>query len=743
MNKINRAIIWASLAFIPQTGLPATQVIDLSLLHTDEANSKFGEYNDLQASGSKVTGAFNLSGDTPWSTDRGHWQMEAKNLGLGSYDFSYTLNEPNRYKVKLTFDGSQQYTRTDTRTPFIDNSNNTLGLPANWMAAPTTTGLTALNSGTFSSTLPTFDEEVHRDSIDLELKLVLGKHWQFDGSYQSHQRQGTQLIGAAIFFDASTAFAAIMPTEIDEETLVYRTSLTYSTNRLINTVTYLHSSFDEKNDQLQWVNPFAFSDNPTVSYPSGKASVSLAPDNDRQSLRITGSHQPVSINGLSIAWDTDWTETEQAGNLLPYSVNPALRITEPVPINDIEVQLDSFTGKVRFSYRVPGKWFKRLNLRSSYSIDDRDYDKDRTAFNYIRGDGANQPQSVLGIYANAHDYRKERSLVAADYRMSWWRSKATLAFERTDVERKNAAVTATDTDTVRGVLRIMPMDHFGVRIESAISDRSSSTYQWDQSFLANRTPAFIAQTPLDQRFNNHPLLSQFHLANAETDDLKVRLSYTGFERWSFALDLQQQETDYDKTILGLVDADSSYYGIDVQYLASAQFTGYAMASWASYDANTAGRSFGGGIEKPADRTEAPLPQGSDPGRDWMTRIQDKLFTFSAGLTWQNLARLSAEANYTFVRTESEFQADTGGASDLDARGLPDVDTELVSINLSITYQFNENTGLTAIYQYFDFEESDWATQGVTFDSVSNLLGAGQSSLDGEVNLIGISIQHRF
>ena len=223
----------------------------------------------------------------------------------------------------------------------------------------------------------------------------------------------------------------------------------------------------------------------------------------------------------------------------------------------------------------------------------------------------------------------------------------------------------------------------------------------------------------------------------------MMISYTGFDRWSFNVDMQQQNIDYDKTVLGLRNADTSYYGIDVQFFASEHFTGYGMASQSLYETSTAGRSFGGGIEKPANGIVFPRPQGSDPARNWVTSIDDEVLTISTGLFWQSLETLSTDVNYTFVRTESGFLAETGGSSNLDATGLPDLETELHVINLSVTYQINEKTDVTVSYQYFDYEESDWPTRGVAFDSVPDLLGAEQSSRNSDVNVLGVSFQHRF
>ncbi len=109
-----------SVALLPASSLAATGEITAELLHTDADGAQFGQYSDLQDSGTHFLGGFDLTGKLPWS-DQGYWSAEAANLGLQTYDFSYELREPHRYKISLTLDGSQQFKRDDGRTPFFQS----------------------------------------------------------------------------------------------------------------------------------------------------------------------------------------------------------------------------------------------------------------------------------------------------------------------------------------------------------------------------------------------------------------------------------------------------------------------------------------------------------------------------------------------------------------------------------------------------------------------------------------------
>ena len=724
-------------ALLPASSLAATGEITAELLHTDADGAQFGQYSDLQDSGTHFRGGFDLTGKLPWS-DRGYWSAEAANLGLQTYDFSYELREPHRYKISLTLDGSQQFKRDDGLTPFFKQSGNNLGLPANWVAGSSTSDMTA-----FSSTAREFDQEVKRDAIFLDVTFYLNTQWQLDASVHTSKREGTQAKGAAVYYDASTAFAAILPVEIDEDSSSVSVQLNFSGERLVQSVSLLYSEFDNQVGQLIWANPYSGTGNADVDYPVGRASLAASPDNERQQLQFSGSYLPRIAPGLSIQWNGAWDQVEQDDLLAPYTVNPLLSVADPLPTSRSENNLDVFTGGMRLSYRPRSKSLRNLQLRANYFIDDRDYNKDRIAFNYVRGDASDQPGALSSIYSNAHDYQQERTLAGADYRLPWLRSKISLEYEYDVIERQNAAVDETETDTYRGVFRFSLGNDVMVRVDGSLSDRNASTYQWDRSFLTSRTADFINQTPVDQRYNNHPALSQFHFSDAETDELKLNLTYSGLSAWFFSVNLQWKDIDYNDTELGLTRAESSFYGLDIQYSPSSNITGYGNASWSGYESRAAGRSFGGGIEKAANRVTPPLPEASDPTRNWRMGNKDEVVTISAGLTWKISERLDVDANYTWVDSESSFDTKTGGAGDLDTTPLPDVDTELHSLTLSADFSMNERTSMTLTYQYFDFEETDWARQNVSYNSVSNLLSPGEPEADETVNLFAIALQYQF
>lgn len=699
-------------------------------LYAGSDAAHFGEYRGLEEEGGYLVADFLIEG----GNQSHYWIAEGHSLGLSTYDFRSEFGRQDRYVIELTLDGIAQFKRDDGVTPYLVASDDRLGLPAGWTAGSGTSDFTS-----FSDNASNVDQELQRDTASISIEYNFNPNWRLDASFRQEQVVGTKIEGASLYFDASTAFAVQLPVDVDYDTTTFSNTLHYSGERINAALTLTRVEFDNKNGQVIWANPYGGLGNPNVDYPSGEASLSTTPDHERRQIRFTGGYLSAALPGLGIQWDSAWEEVERDEPLDPYTVNSTLIVTDPLPRQDLDADLDKFSATIRISYRPSA--LRALALRAGYRVDDRADDKPEDVFSYVRGDAFDQLDSSLAIYSREQDYEKERFTAGADYRLPFWRGKLSFDYEYEETERRQAAVQETEQDTYRGALRLSPFDTSTIRFGWHFTDQGASTYEWDQSFLARRTPTFISQVPEDQRFDNHPGLSQYHLANAETDELTLSLSHSGFDRWTIGFDYRWQDIEYDETEFGLTNAESRSYSLDVQYFTTARLTAYGYATLSNYETDAAGRSFAGGAEKPANHVFPPLPQASDPRRNWFVVTEDDIASAGAGLTWQMNERLNLELQLVYVNTESDNGFSGGGAAGLNTAGLPTVETELRHLTLSVEYALTSSSVLTFQYQHYDYKETDWAMQDVTWNTMNNLLGLGEQPDDENINLFGISFRH--
>jgi MtrB/PioB family decaheme-associated outer membrane protein len=706
--------------------------LGIETLHTSSNAAHFGEYNDLNDSGSRIIGNLDAGGELPLGGVGMRWWIDATDLGLATYDAAFGAADQGHYGARIDFVGLRQFTSDDGVTPYRGNAS--LALSDGWVAGPTTADMTGL-----AATLASFDEKKRRAIAAIDAWYLVDANWSIEAAFRHEHKTGTEVQGGAVYIDGSSGNAALLPAPIDYTTQDFTTTLRYSTARFTNALAYVYTRFDNQEAQLAWDNAYANVVDPQADYPNGRGAMSLAPDYDRQQLRLDGSLR--ALPGLDLQWDGAWASTRQSETLGPYTINTALAVPIPVPRSASDAELTTTTVDLRMVYQPRTATLRRLLLRGGYHYDDRNYAKPRDPYDYVRGDGAEQPPAQFGIYDTAHDQRRETIDAAVDYRPPFWRSKFSAEYQALSVERENSAVHQTDTDTYTLVWRAAPAVSVDTRLEWSYADRSGSNYDYAQAYFAEHTSDYIDQIPADQRFDNHPLLRQYQLADAELDSAKLRTSYGGIEHWYLAAEVQWHNSDYVHSALGLQQTESWFYGADVDYTPADTLSAFGHVSFSEYQTDAAGRSFGGGIEKPADVVVPPLPQGSDPARDWSNRSDDRVWTAGAGVTWQYSQRLDFSLEYTFVTTRSSNRFGSGGSQFLDPARLPDLDTTLRQCGLSARYRWRDAAAVTLRYQYYDYQIDDWAYDSVGPATLPDVLTLGQQADDERVNLVSVSLSY--
>jgi MtrB/PioB family decaheme-associated outer membrane protein len=699
--------------------------IELGLAYTSDDNYMFGQYNGLQED--EVT----IIGNLQWqdfSRGESYWQASMTDLGLDTREGQVTWGKPDRLRVSLGFDSQQQVRNNSGRTPFRGGDNQLL--PDNWVSGSTTSDWTVLDES-----LRQFDRELDRDRFFLEASAKLSDRWRMETSLSYEEKEGNGDTGGAIYTDASAGDAVLLRSPVDYRTTEFDIGLAYSGQRLHLDGHLAYSDFDNKDDLLSWQNPYS-SFGPRVRYPEGVGGLGLAPDNDQVSGRLTGHY--IFSSDARLQFDGSYAVASQDQNYLDYSVNQALLVTEPLPASDFDGEVATSTFNTKLLLRPLAK----LNAQLFYKIRDRDYDADRNGYRYIRGDGSDQPGQALTVYNTNHDFRSQTTGAELSYRLPL-RSKLSFEYAYEKVERKNAAVEETQEDRYTLAYRIQPWSNFSARMSLLYGDRAADDYEWAQSYYALLDSELINATPENQRYINHPELSQYYLSNRERWEGKVDLSYLPAERWNLNLNLLWRDDDFDESNLGLTESEWGRAHFSVSYTASDTLSGSVYTGYDRFEGDQTSRAFRGGQEKNAFATYPPLPQASDPQQDWDINTTDSSFTVGTNLLWQPVEALELSLDYSYVDTTSEQDYSTRPGGSVSASDLPDVDTTLHHFEASGTWHLREALSLRLHYQYYDFDSNDWAWNNVQADTIGKVLTFGQDNPNEEIHYVGASVIYRW
>lgn len=699
--------------------------LQLGLGYTSDDNYVFGQYNGLNKDEATVIG--NLQ----WQDFRDgehYWQASFSDLGLDTREGEVTWGKPDRLRINLGFDSQQQVRNDSGRTPF--RGDDTQRLPDNWVS-----GLTTSDFSTLNGSLRDFDRELQRDRLFIGVEARLNDNWSVQSNLSYEEKEGHSDVGSGIYIDAASADAVLLRSPVDYRTTELDLGLSYASDRLHVNGQLGYSDFDNKDDVLTWQNPYSsFGEN--VAYDNGVGGLSLAPDNDQASGRLTGHY--IFTTTTRLQFDGSYAVASQDQNYLEYTVNPALLVTEPVPRSDFDGEVATSTANVRVLFQPIAK----LNAKVFYKVRDRDYDTDRDGYLYVRGDGGDQPDSRLTVYNTNHDMTSQTAGFEAKYRLPG-SSRLSFEYEYEEVERRNAAVEETEEDRYTLGYRIRPSSKVSVRMQAQFADRAADTYEWAQSYYALLDTQLINATPDNQRYTNHPQLSQYYLANRERWEGKVDLSYLPGPHWNLNLNMLWRDDDYDQSKLGLTESTWGRIHFSASYAASESLSASAYLGVDQYEGDQTSRAFRGGQEKNAFDIYPPLPQASDPSQNWDINATDTSFTLGANLQWLPATDLELQLSYNYVDTKAEQDYSTRPNSALVASDLPDVDTRLHHIEATGLWHMREDLSVQLDYQFYSYKSDDWAWDKVQADSIAKVLTFGQDNPNEDIHYVGASVIYRW
>jgi MtrB/PioB family decaheme-associated outer membrane protein len=699
--------------------------IQFGLGYTSDPNFMFGQYNGLQEDGANLIGNLNW---TSFDNADSYWKISGNDLGLDTREGSITWGKVDRLKVSLGFDSQLQVRNNSGATPF--RGNNQLTLPEDWVSGTYTSQFSNLNES-----LRGFDRELERNRYSLGFEARINDDWQFLSNLNYEDKKGTSDTGGAVFSDASAGDSVLLPAEVDYSTTELDLGLLYQGNRLNLDGRLFYSDFNNREELLSWQNPYS-NFGPNVRYPAGVAGLGLAPDNERSSGRLSGHY--LIAPEARLQFDGSYSVTSQDQDFADYTVNPLLTADVPVPLDNLNGEVATGIANVRLLMRPLAK----LNLELRYKGLNKDYDAPREGYQYVPGDGGNQSRPALSVYNTRHDYSTQTFGIEGSYRLPL-HSKLRLEYDYETIHRDNAAVDKTRESRFVAAYRIQPWQSFSTNIELHLGDRAASTYEWAQSYYAMLDTDLINATPDKQRYQNHPSMSQFYLANREYLEGRLDFSFIPTTDWNLNLNLQLREDDYDKTELGLDKTQWRRLHFSASYNAAENLNLSFYGGYDNYEADQTSRAFRGGQEKNAFEVTSPLPQASDPTRNWDIDSSDASITLGANLNWLALDNVELDLDYSFVDTRSKQDMKSYGGTGLAPSDLPDVDTTLHHIQASGTWHLRDSLSIKLDYQYYRYSSNDWAWQGVNANTIDKVLSFGERNPNEQIHYVGASVIYRW
>jgi MtrB/PioB family decaheme-associated outer membrane protein len=352
------------------------------------ANATFGRYTGIDHSGAYA----DVSGSGQARSDDGSYlNSDLESLGLASRQGYVEGGREGRYDLRVSYEGQPTQLYDTGATPYQANGTN-LGLPAGWIAAGSTGGMSALGSS-----LNPLKLESDRRTVALLARYFAGQNWTLFGEFRRQEHDGTGLTSASFLTEAVQ-----LPQPFDYVTNSFETGAAWSGRKASFRLSYTGSWFSDDNSSITFANPYL----PIVP-GSTQGQLGVPPSNTLQQLAATGNVQ--------LPWFTTLTYTASLGTLkqnaafLPVSTLPGSTVPGP----------GSLDGDVHLSHYALGlasRPLPKLNLHGNATYDGHDDKTNPLAIAYIVTD------TFPGGTAITPRYSEDRVRLdgGADYSLARW-----------------------------------------------------------------------------------------------------------------------------------------------------------------------------------------------------------------------------------------------------------------------------------------------------------------------------------
>ena len=644
-----------------------------------------------------------LNADLEGTSDDAAWRVTARELGIDTRALSADYENDAGYSLFGEYWQNPSRQNGTLSTPFVNIGSTELQLPAGWVAGDETGDMPDLQTS-----LRQFNIGTERRRYTLGGDSTFGPGMTFKATAVYETKEGMELIGGAIGrgfgldnppYGVGTR-ATLMPVPIDYQTTQLDMKLGYQKPKYGVELGYYLSVFRNGHDSLSWENPFSLDitggSGHGGQFPlaSSAGTLSLYPDNQFHRLSLSGNYlmgQTTRFYGMVSAGMMKQDQT-----FLPLSANPALAAPPVLPVNDLDAD-----ASVTDAYlRVTSKPLPKLSLKAAYRFHSRD-DNDRLlgAYNYYALDSSEIGREVI---SSPYYYRKQEFDLSARYRISS-NTSIGLEYELEDILRDYVDIEREDVDEDRFGAHVdfRPLDNLSFWIHGEHAERSGSNYV--------------------TAIGENPLLRKFHFADRTQNNFLVRATYDLNDSVSLSASYDRLEDEYDNSVVGLQDAVHDIYSFDIAYQFNENLSFHGFVS----------------------REEATSRQtGSTDGVSvtWSADYEDTIDSFGVGLEWQAIPeRLKLSLDLAM----SDGSEAVTLSSSSPVVQYPDLTSDMLSIRLSATYQYDKQTDIRLTYWHEQLDTDDWALDDLDVNSTPNVILTGEQSPNYDDHVVMVSVVRHF
>ncbi|MEJ2534971.1 MAG: MtrB/PioB family decaheme-associated outer membrane protein [Gammaproteobacteria bacterium] len=624
---------------------------------------RFGSYRGLEDDGFYAA----IDGNATYRDAEGMYlDVMADDLGIDSRRLDMRGGRMGSYEIRFGWQEIPFYRGYSAATPYAGQGGTVLTLPANWVPAAGTSGMTELAGALQPAPLG-----VKRDILDAGLTWRATSNWSFDVDAQRQEKTGTRPWGGGgLYFNS----AAVLPAPVDYTTDRIDAGVNWTGSRASLRLGFMGSWFDNGANSMAW--DHAFSGTPETT----RFQAALEPDNEYYQFSLSGAYR--LTDRINFSGHAAMGEGTQDEAFLPYSVNPDFGgLVLPRASLDGQVDTSIFNVGGKLTARVNSK----LSLTARYKYDERDNQTPVDLWTPVVADFIQNEERFN------RPYGFERTQYSLDARFRFTsRFRLAAGAKQLELDRTLQAVEESDDTTfwTEATWTGLPLTQIRLKLEA--TERDISEYRANDS----------GPGPVD-----HPLFRKYNQADRERTRVILDASVMATDRLTLNLNAANAVDDYTDSPLGLQNSNVESFNLSLDYAASETMTFYAFAGYETIESSLDGSASLSSLDR------------------WFADTRDRIMTGGVGGNWF----LSETGNLGVDLLASDTRGNIDVRTSADEDPFPALRTELVNLRLHWNQKIGENWGYRLLAEYENFEATDWGIDGYGADGIDPLLWIGISS----------------
>jgi MtrB/PioB family decaheme-associated outer membrane protein len=590
----------------------------------------------------------------------------------------------------LDAEGGQQgkyklFLKYDELPHFISDTAQTpyLGTGGNSLTLPPGFAAPTTALMPLAGTLHGVDLDTQRKRLGIGGSWMPIRDWEYSVNFRHETKEGTKRTAGPFFVNS-----AQLVEPVDYETNQIDASASYTGNKWQAKVAYYGSTFRNSNDFLTWQNPFTLlPGNPTAGQ------LALPPDNQFHQILASAGYQ-FNDRTRAVA-DIAYGRMTQNDAFLAPTLNPAL-VAPALPRTTLDATAKTINGNLKLTSSVTDL----LRLNAVYSHNERDNQTPQSAYSWVSTDMfLATPRTNL-----PYSFRQDKVKLSGEYRV-FATTKASVGYDFDSNTRTFQEVDTTREKTIWAAVTSRAVENLDVTLKLSHGERNNSGF--------HTVPVI---TPPE-----NPLLRRYNLADRKRDSAALRGDFAATENINIGFGASASRDDYSNSTIGLTRGSEYSVNGDVAVRVSEKTTLHFFAN-----------------RDRIESTQAGSQAFATP--DWIGENTDTITFVGVGLRQAVIEKkLDVGADYGLLRAQSDISVNAGTSNP----AFPTISTSIDTVKLYAIYRVKDNVSLNASFWHESYDSKNWMLNGVTPNTIPNVLTLGELPPGYSVNVVRVSVRYKF